>query len=115
MALSEFETKRIERLANEWVSRKRPPAHIRDQLDIGYRISGQSLTLFEIRPLSNDPKKTIEEPIAKTPYVKKTKLWKIYWQRADLNWHSYDAAPEVDSLEVFFEEVERDEWACFYG
>ena len=115
MAFSEFEVRRIEKLADEWRRQKRPPVHIRDQLDIGYRISDQSLELFEIRPLWTDPNQQIEESIAKTTYVKKSKIWKIYWQRADLKWHRYDAAPEVDTLEEFFEEVERDEWACFYG
>jgi len=40
--------------------------------------------------------------VAKTTYVKKSGLWKVYWQRADMKWHSYDPMPEVGSLEGVF-------------
>jgi hypothetical protein len=115
MALSEFEHKRIDRLASAFIEKRRPPPHIRDQLDLGYRISGQSLELFEIRPLWNDPGKKLEEPVAKTTYVRKSNTWRIYWQRQDLKWHRYDPDPEVDSLEDFLAVVDADEYACFWG
>jgi len=43
------------------------------------------------------------------------KNWKVYWNRADLKWHSYKPVPEVASLEEFLALVERDEHACFFG
>jgi len=52
---------------------------------------------------------------AKTTYVKKTGKWKVYWQRADLKWHSYQPTPEVDNLEEFLALVDRDEHGCFKG
>ena len=115
MALTEFERKRIDNLASVFIEKRRPPAHIRDQLDLGYRISGQSLELFEIRPVWNDPREKIEEPVAKATFVKKTNTWKVYWQRQDLRWHRYDPDPEVDTLEEFLAVVTADEYACFWG
>ena len=115
MALSEFETKRVEKLASAYIDRVRPPAHIRDQVDLAFRISDQSLELFEIRPLWNDPSTKIEESQAKTTYVKKSSVWKIYWMRADLKWHGYEPVPEVVMLEEFFEIVEEDTYGCFKG
>jgi hypothetical protein len=115
MALSEFETKRVEKLASAYIDRARPPAHIRDQLDIGFRIADQSLELFEIRPLWNDPSTKIEESQAKTTYVKKSGVWKIYWMRSDLKWHGYEPVPEVGTIEEFFEIVEEDAYCCFRG
>lgn len=115
MALSEFENKRVEKLASAYIARVRPPAHIRDQLDLAFRISDQSLELFEIRPLWNDPSTKIEESQAKTTYVKKSGVWKIYWMRADLKWHGYEPVPEVGTLEEFFETVEEDAYGCFKG
>lgn len=115
MALSEFELRRVEKLASSYNERCRPPMHIRKELDLGYRISGQSLELFEIRPLWNDPTKIIEESVAKTTYVKKSGSWKIYWMRADLKWHRYEPAPEVGTLEEFLQTVEEDAHACFKG
>jgi len=115
MALSEFEIKQIERAVAGFMARCRPPAHIRPQLDFGYRITGQSLELFEIRPRWDDPTDTIEPAIAKATFVKRAGNWKVYWQRADLKWHRYDPVPEVDSVEAFLALVEEDEYACFFG
>ena len=115
MAFSEFEARRYERLVAAFVERRRPPAHIRSQVDLGYRIKGQSVEIFEIRPFWRDPDEMIEEAVAKATYVKKQNIWKVYWQRADLKWHRYDPDPEVDSLEDFLALVERDEYACFFG
>lgn len=115
MAISEFETKRVEKLASDYIEANRPPAHVRDRLDLGFRVSDQSLELFEIRPRYNDPSTKIEECVAKTTYVKKTRSWKIYWKRADLKWHGYEPVSEVRTLEEFFEIVEEDQYGCFKG
>lgn len=115
MALSEFEIKKCEKLVGEFIEKRRPPPHIRKELDLGYRVKGQSVEIFEIRPLWREPDKKIEEAVAKTTYVKSRKTWNVYWQRADLKWHRYDPNPEVGSLEEFLEIVDRDEYACFFG
>lgn len=114
MALSEFEKKKCEKLVREFVEKRRPPSHVRKELDLGFRVKGQSVEIFEIRPLWRQPEKTIEEAVAKSTYVKTQKGWKVYWQRADLKWHRYDPNPEVDSLEEFLDIVDRDEYACFF-
>ena len=40
-----------------YLSKYRPPVEIRPELDLGYEISGQSVILFEIRPVWNDESK----------------------------------------------------------
>ena len=50
MAISEFEIKRCEREVEKFLKARRPPAHIRNQLDFGYRLENQSVELYEIRP-----------------------------------------------------------------
>jgi len=115
MAISEFEIKRCQKLVGEYVKKHRPPAHIRDQVDLGFRLKDQSIEIFEIRPLWDNPDEKIEEMQAKTTYVKKSGKWKVYWQRADLKWHSYHPTPEVDTLEDFLALVDKDEHHCFRG
>jgi len=115
MALSEFEIKRCEKIAREYVEKHRPPAHLRNKVDLSFRIKEQSVELFEIRAIWNDPTKKIKELVAKATYVKSRKIWKIYWQRADLKWHSYQPEPEVKTLEDFLDVVEKDEYCCFFG
>ncbi len=115
MALSEFEIKRIEKIVGDYIDRLRPPPEMRDKVDLAYRISGQSVEIFEIRPLWGDPNEKIEESVAKATYVKSRKIWRIYWLRANLKWYRYDPDPKVDRLEDFIELVEADEYACFWG
>jgi hypothetical protein len=115
MTLSEFEIKRCEKLVGQYVENRRPPAHIRNELDLDFRIKEQSVEIFEIRPAWREPSIKIESPVAKATYVKTQQIWKVYWQRADLKWHRYDPDPEVKTIEQFLEVVERDEYGCFYG
>jgi len=115
MAISEFEIRRVEKIMNDYLERTRPPVHIREELDVGYRIEGQSVELFEVRPAFDDSSKIIEHAIAKTTYVKREGFWKIYWMRADLKWHRYKPAPEATDLETFLSIIEDDHYGCFYG
>ena len=52
-------------------------------------------------------------PIAKATFVKSKKIWKVFWQRADLKWHSYPPVPKVNFIEEFVELVEQDQNNCF--
>lgn len=115
MALSEFEQKKYEKEVRAFIEKRRPPPHIRNELDLGFRLEGQSVEIFEIRPLWRHPGKKIEEAVAKATYVKTQRVWKVFWQRADLKWHRYDPEPEVSSLQEFLALVDRDKYACFFG
>jgi len=115
MALSEFETKKIERAASVFLEAKRPPVHLRSQVDLDVRVSGQSVQVVEIRPHFREPSTIMETPVAKATYVKKTQRWKIYWMRSDLKWHLYTPEPESRSIEEFFAIVSVDKNCCFFG
>lgn len=115
MAISEFEIKKCEKEIEAFMKARRPPAHIRSELDLGYRISGQSVEIFEIRPKWRNPSEKMEHAVAKATYVKTQKCWKIFWQRADLKWHGYNPAPEVKSVKEFLNIVSEDKHACFFG
>jgi len=115
MALNEFELKKCEKELEQFLNEKRPPVHIRNELDLGYSIQNQSVELFEIRPEWNNPEKTMKLPFAKATFVKTQKVWKIYWLRQDLKWHSYEPNPTVKQLKNFLEVVKQDSYACFFG
>ncbi len=115
MAISEFEIRRGEKLASAYIEAHRPPMHIRSQLDIGFRVTDQSLELFELRPQWDNPSEIMELSFAKTTFVKKTRTWKVYWMRQDLKWHAYEPIPEVNSLEKVLAVVSEDAFACFKG
>lgn len=115
MAFSEFEQKRYEKMMDGYIAENRPPASVRHEVDLSYRIKGQSIVIFEIRPFWDNPNKTVEEPVAKATFSQKQNIWKIYWQRSDLKWHRYDPEPLVETLEEFIEIVDEDDYACFFG
>lgn len=115
MALTDLERRRCELHLAKFMDRRRPPPDIRPKLDIGYRIAGHSVELFEIRPDWQDPKKTMEHPFAKATFVRTRNLWRVFWMRRDLKWHGYEPNPEVRSLEAFLHVVDRDEYCCFFG
>ena len=60
------------------LSARRPPPHIRAQLDLAFRISGQSIEIFEIRPDWRDKGKTLEEPVAKATYNKNKEWFEVH-------------------------------------
>jgi hypothetical protein len=98
------------------MAQRRPPAHIRPKLDLGSRISGQSVSIFEIRPVwRGPPGERHESAVAKATYVRTRGVWRVFWMRRDLKWHSYDPAPEVRSIEEFVALVAEDQHACFFG
>lgn len=115
MAFSEIEIARYKKEVGAYVEGKRPPAHIRKELDIGFRVKGQSVEIFEIRPRWDDPKEIMDIPVAKATYVRTQKVWKVFWQRADLKWHGYEPNLTVASLKEFLAVVEADEYACFWS
>jgi Protein of unknown function (DUF3024) len=116
MALSEFELARVKRALDSFMQRRRPPPHIRPKLDLGFRISRQSVEIFEIRPVWRGlPHERHESPVAKATYVRTRNVWRVFWQRRDLKWHSYEPANEVRSIEDFVSLVDEDRYACFFG
>jgi hypothetical protein len=115
MALSEFEAKRCAKLVAKFIERRRPPPHIRDQIDLSFRIRGQSVEILEVRPHWHNKTQMLERSIAKTTYNKSKRHWEVFWQMADLKWHRYEPHPEVKSIEDFLAIVEHDECGCFFG
>lgn len=112
---SELHLQQVESQVKRLVESRRPPEHIRTKLDIGYRITGQSFEIFEIRPKWLHPGITQEFPVAKATYVKSSGLWKLYWMRSDLRWHRYDMLPGSESLRDVLVEIEEDPYCCFWG
>lgn len=116
MALSDIEVARVKRALDSFMQIRRPPPHIRAKLDLGYRISGQSVELFEIRPawrgLSHERH---ESAVAKATFVRSRNVWRVFWQRRDLKWHGYEPASEVKSIDDFLSVVAEDRHACFFG
>ena len=113
--LTEFETKRCEKLVAAFIERRRPPAHVRHEVDLTFRIVGQSVEIFEVRPYWRDKTDLREHPIAKATFNSSKRTWKVFWRRADLKWQGYQPNTEVARIEDFLGVVDKDEHGCFFG
>lgn len=116
MGLSEFEEARIRKAATAFLEKRRPPVHVRSEVDMAFRLDGQSVELLEVRRAWNgESGEMIEQPFAKATFVKASGSWRVYWRRADLKWHRYEPHPTANTIEQFLALVEADEYACFFG
>ena len=48
--LDEVELARVRRAMDAFMQQRRPPPHIRSKVDLGFRVIGQSIEIFETRP-----------------------------------------------------------------
>lgn len=115
MALSELELKRCERDWQRFAIKRRPPPHLRAQLDLFWRVDGHSVQIIEVRPDWRDSAQRLETPVAKATFVRSREHWRIYWRRGDGKWHGYEPRCEVRSFDEFLAVVDADEHACFFG
>jgi hypothetical protein len=115
MPLTEFEIALVETAMEPFMAKRRPPKQVREQVDLAFRFEDQSVILYEIRPFWSDPSQIIKEPIAKASYVRTSKEWKVFWQRADLKWHAYEPCPRVRRIKDFLALVDEDRYGSFWG
>jgi|ERR1035437_6835071 hypothetical protein len=115
MSITAFQTLNIIEVMENFIDKKRPPENIRHQVDLAYKIENQSVLIYELRPVWNNPKKMQECNIAKAVFLKNKNHWKVFWQHADLKWHSYTPKPTVKTLTEFIKLVEDDKHNCFWG
>jgi hypothetical protein len=116
MALAQLEAARVKKVVGAFIESRRPAPHIRPKLDIGFRLTGQSVEIFEIRPVWRGPPGDKHEgAVAKATFVRTRNRWRVFWMRADLKWHRYEPAAEVRAIEDFLKLVDEDSYACFWG
>jgi len=107
----------LQRIKNEvgGLCTKRTPAHLKDKLRFEYEIEKQSVIVFEIRPVWNNPDEITKLPMAKLKYVKSQKVWKLFWQRANMKWVKYEPNVSAKDLKELVQEIDNDFYGCFFG
>ena len=90
MAIDILKTVNIIEIMENYIEKVRPPEDIRKELDIGYKIKGQSVVLVEIRPIWNNPSEIREYGYAKATFIKSKNAWKIFWMQTTQKWQGFD-------------------------
>jgi hypothetical protein len=115
MAFNDIERARNLAALKAFLERKRPPPHIRSQLDFGYAVVGQVVDMFEIRPDWQDATITRHRPFARIRFVRSRKQWRLYWMRQDSKWHAYQPSAQHASLQSALDVIAADAHCCFFG
>lgn len=89
MAFNNIEIANIRRCMEFFMEKRRPAEHLRDKLDLQYRIEDDSVIIFEIRQLTWSNGR-VEEPIAKIAHNRHSSSWSLLWMDKNSNWHHYD-------------------------
>jgi len=98
----------------DFMKERRPPLHLRDQVDLRYRINQTTLILYEVRPAWDGRGDVIERPFAKLTLIRSRHVWKLYWMRTSGKWQAYEP-DEYRSLIDVLSVVRLDEFGCFFG
>ena len=114
MPFNDIERMRAKRAVRAFMERRRPPPHIRPQLDMGYRIGDGTVELFTVRK-EGAPRRCEEWAIARATFDPQRGAWKVSWMRSDSRWYGYDPEPRVGSIQRFLDVVDEDLYGCFFG
>lgn len=115
MSFDPFTKYRVEKIVGDFIEARRPAPSERSNVDIKFKIDDQSLIISLVRPHWKNKDQVVETSVAKATFVKSQALWKIYWLKKDRKWHSYQALPEVNTIEDFLSELAEDPNGCFWG
>ena len=116
MAFTDIEiTEHMKLIETRFWPPRRPPLHLRDKVREGQRFTDRSIELFFARPAFNRPGEQTEEPIARVQHLPRLGAWRLFWKRADGNWHRYQPCPETPSLADALRVIDEDANQCFFG
>ena len=115
MALTGAALQECLRAVGAFLEKRRPPEAIRPKLDYQAHIDGSTVRIVEIRPSWKDKTQMSELPVAQVRWVASRQVWRLYWMRRDLRWHSFPGLPETKTLEEALAEVDRNPSGCFFG
>lgn len=113
MPFNDIEVANIKQCMEFFLEKRRPAEHLRDELDLQYRIEDDSVVIFEVRQLTWSDSR-VEEPVAKIIHNKITGSWSLLWMDKDSNWHHYDEKM-LGSFSDAIKLVEDDLQGYFFG
>lgn len=88
---------------------------IRSQIDFAASCRGNNITLYEVRPIYNNPAETSRLEVCQLRYTGYDNRWHLYWMRKFRRWWPYVPDQPVFTIEDCIREVETDTWGCFWG
>lgn len=91
------------------------PLHIRDQVKLAFKIRGNSVTLYEQRPVYREKAKWVDVPVAQFRFNLSRSLWTLFCADRNSKWHEYLPSEPTRDFDVLLAEVDKDPTAIFWG
>jgi len=114
MAIPELTYRRAERLLGQLIDERVPPS-VRDKVRMSIVTRGNSITLFEHRPVYFDPDRWTDSNIAQFRYDPASERWTLYCSDRNGRWHRYTRRTPSSDIAVLVREVDKDPTGIFWG
>ncbi len=115
LALSEIQKKKVDSVLTLYCEEK-VPAHVRDQVRLSYESRGNFVTLFEDRPVWNDPTaEWTHMKVAQFRFDDESLNWNLYCCDRNQKWHKYQGLSPSSRFEDLIDEVDDDPTGIFWG
>jgi hypothetical protein len=95
--------------------RRKIPARLRDEIQLSFAIRGNSITLYETRPMLLDRAKSSRLAIAQFRFDSESKCWTLFCADRNSKWHDYLDSDSTPRLERLLKEVDDDPTGIFWG
>lgn len=115
MPVQGFDVAKVTQEMASLVEALRPPTALRHQVDVLFRVEGQSVVMIERRAYWRSRDDYTEREFSQARFVKKTGGWSVHWKRANGRWERYEPCPSVLSLSEWVRLVDEDAHGCFMG
>lgn len=114
MPLAELTRKKVESALGDFCQ-KRIPSHVRNQIRLTFEFRANSVTLFEDRPVYNNPSRWTHSAIAQFRFDDKALRWTLFYRDRNEKWHKYVGLFATPSFDDLLAEVDRDPTGIFWG
>lgn len=114
MALSELTKKQVDKILSKYCS-ERLSVYLHEQLRLGFKFRGNSVTLYEERPGFGNPDIWVEIEVAQFRFKPPTKEWFLYYPDRHSKWHEYEMIEPSRNFETLLKAVHEDPTGIFWG
>jgi hypothetical protein len=113
MALSEFTRKLVETKLGKYC-RDTAPEEIANEVQLGFKIRENRVTLFEERPSYFDPDEWITIPVAQFRYDDQKNTWALYCTDRYSRWHRFKDIEPGSDFDALLHIIEEDATGIFW-
>lgn len=114
MPIPELTRRRVEGLLQQLIERRISP-RVRDEIRMSFETRGNSVTLFEDRPVWRMAGEWTHGKVTQFRYDPTSDRWTLYWSDRHGRWLRYDGKRPTTDIAALIREVDADPVGAFWG